>query len=233
MIALIVVALGAVIAAVGTGMLAARATRRPRIYFVAWAVALFGLAVGLGATTLGYVAGYDSLMFRAMEIGAQLIAPLALCVGLVEVIGRRLASRFAMRLVVTGIAVIALVILGTDPVSPNMTFTSKWPDPAFYYQLAPLAVLGFLTLFTAITAATSLVVMLVRSSREQLPSEETRPSMLVALAGLAVALPGLVWLLAKFAKITLPLPEKDVFAASCTAAAVLVWYAARMAGNRD
>src|SRR5215472_8855976 len=125
MIALIVVALGAVIAAVGTGMLAAGSSQRPRIYFFAWAVALFGLAIGLGATTLGYVAGYGSLIFRAMEVGTQLIAPLALCVALVEVAGRSLAARFGMRLVVSGIAVIAVVILGTDPINPDVTFTTK------------------------------------------------------------------------------------------------------------
>lgn len=233
MIALIVVALGAVIAAVGTGTLAARSTRRPRVYFVAWAVALFGFAIGLGATTLGYLAGYDSLMFRAMELGTQLIAPLALCVALVEVAGRSLAARFGMRLAVSGIAIIAVVILGTDPINPNVTFNTKWPDPAIFYQIAPLTVLGFLTLFTAVTAVVSLAIMMVRSSREQVPRDEGRPGMLVALGALAVALPGLAWLLDKSVGIALPLPEKDIFAASCTLAAFLVWYAARIAGNRD
>src|SRR5215469_16594930 len=139
MIALIVVGLGAVAAAVGTGVLAARSTRHSRVYFVAWTIALFGLAVGLGATTLGYLAGYGALIFRAMELGAQLIAPLSLCLALVEIAGRRLGARFVMRLVVSGIAVIAVVVLGTDPINPGAMFSTTWPDPSAYYQIAPLA----------------------------------------------------------------------------------------------
>ncbi len=222
MIALIVVALGAVIAAVGTGMIAARSSRRPRMYLIAWAVALFGLAIGLGATTLGYLAGYSALIFRAMEIGAQLITPLALCVALVEIAGQSLPARFAIRLLVSAIAVIALVILGTDPINPSVTFTSNWPDPASYYQIAPLTVLGFLALFTAVTGGVSLVITALRSSRE-ISREEARPTIVLAVATLAIALPGL----------SLPLPAKDVFAASCTVAAGLLWYAARIAGDRD
>src|SRR5260370_9124489 len=222
MIALIVVALGAVIAAVGTGMIAARSSRRPRMYLIAWAVALFGLAIGLGATTLGYLAGYSALIFRAMEIGAQLITPLALCVALVEIAGQSLPARFAIRLLVSAIAVIALVILGTDPINPSVTFTSHLPDPPPHYQIAPLTVLGFLALFTAVTGGVSLVITALRSSRE-ISREEARPTIVLAVATLAIALPGL----------SLPLPAKDVFAARCTVAAGLLWDAGRIAGDRD
>src|SRR5579859_6536132 len=130
MIALLVVALGAVVAAVGTGVLVARSTSKPRIYSVAWAVALFGLAIGLAATTLGFLAGFGGLLFRAMELGTQLIAPLSLVLALVETTGKSLAARFAMRLAVSAIAVIALVIMGTDPINTAVTFSSSWPDPA-------------------------------------------------------------------------------------------------------
>src|SRR5215469_9083947 len=162
MIALIVVGLGAVAAAVGTGVLAARSTRHPRVYFVAWTVALFGLALGLGATTLGYLAGYGALIFRAMECGAQFIAPLGLCIALGAVVARRSGPRFAMGLAPCAIAVVAVVVLGTDPISPNVTFGTAWPDPAIYYEVAPLTVLGFVALFTAVTAAAAVGVVLVR-----------------------------------------------------------------------
>ncbi len=56
---LIVVALGAVVAAVGTGVLAARCARTPRIFLVAWTLAVFGLAVSLAAQALGDLAGYS------------------------------------------------------------------------------------------------------------------------------------------------------------------------------
>ena len=231
MIALIVVALGAVAAAVGTGLLAARAAQAPRIYVVAWTVSLFGLAVAMAAATLGFLAGYGDLIFRAMELGVGLLAPLGLCLALVELTGRRLASRFAMRLAVGGLGVIALVILGSDPINPNATFSTAWPDPASYYQLAPLTVLDFIAVVTAATAAVTLAVILRRSAKEGLPRVETRPGTLLALAALIVVLPGLAALLKLVAGINLS-PEY-VFAVSSIAAAGLGWYAAKLAGNAD
>ena len=44
-----------------------------------------------------------------LEIGAQAIAPLALCLGLVELVGQGVPARFAMRLAVSAIGVIVLV----------------------------------------------------------------------------------------------------------------------------
>ncbi len=235
MIALLVVALGAVVAAVGTGVLLARSANRPRVYSVAWAVALFGLAIGLSATALGFLAGYGGLLFRAMEFGTQLIAPVSLVLALVETTGKSLASRFAMRLAVSGISIIALVILGTDPINPDATFSTAWPDPTRFYQLAPLTMLGLLALLTAITAVSTLGVLMFRSRRDGngTPRAETRPVMITALAALAVVLPGLVWLAGKGLGISLPVPAEYVFALCNTLAAGLIWYAARLAGSRD
>jgi quinol monooxygenase YgiN len=233
MIALIVVAVGAVVAAVGTGVLAARSSRTPRIYFIAWTVGIFGLAVGLGAATLGDLAGYSALIFHAMELGAQLLAPLSLCLALVELGGRGLPARFAMRLAISALAIIAVVILGTDPLNPNVTFSTKWADPTLVYQLAPLAVLGLLAIFTMVTALATIVVTAVRSSRRQLSSDEARPVLILGVAAAALALPGLSWLTRKGLGFTLPVGDKDVFAASCTLAAGLIWYAAKTAGARD
>ena len=233
MIALIVVALGAVVAAVGTGVLTARATQMPRIYFFAWTIALFGLAIGLGAATVGYLAGFGELIFRAMELGAQLLAPLALCLAMTETGGRGLPARFAMRLAVSGLAVIGLVILGSDPLNPNVTFGTGWPDPTVVYQIAPLTVLGLLALFTFVTSVCTVILSIVRSSRERTPREEGRPLVLVGVAAMFLSLPGISWLLDKGAGIALPLPSKDLFALGCAVAAVLVFYAARMAGQRN
>lgn len=233
MIALIVVALGAVAAAVGTGVLAARAAQLPRVYVVVWTAALFGLAVGLAAATLGFLAGYGDLIFRVMELGVGLIAPACLCLALVELTGQRLGSRFAMRLAISGIGVIALVILGTDPINPNATFSTSWANPADFYQLAPVTVLDFIALFTAVTAVAALAMVLRRSSKEGLPREETRPVILLAVAALIVVIPGLAALLNSAAGIKLPLPPEDLFAVSALAAACVGWYAAKVAGGAD
>src|SRR5260370_31802659 len=98
-------ALGAVAAAVGTGILVARCVRAPSVFAVAAAFAMFALGVGLGAQTLGALMGYGQLTFRAMELGAQVLAPLALCIAVSELAGRSVPPRFAARLAVSAVAV--------------------------------------------------------------------------------------------------------------------------------
>jgi quinol monooxygenase YgiN len=191
---LIVVAVGAVAAAVGTGVLTGRCSRTPRIFLVAWTVAIFGLAVALAAQALGYLAGFSDPIFRAMELGAQAIAPLALCLGLVELIGRSVPARFAMRLAVSAIGVIVLVILGSDPLNLNVTLTTAWPDPAVVYQLVPVGLIEFLAVFTIVTALASGLVALARSGRGRSFEDVFRPALMVAAAAVAAALPGVAML---------------------------------------
>src|ERR1019366_4349209 len=82
---LLVAFLGGIVAAAGTVMLAIRFCRAPRIVLAAWALAALGLAVSLGAQALGYHGTFGPGTFRAMQLSAQVLAPLALCLGLAEV----------------------------------------------------------------------------------------------------------------------------------------------------
>ena len=129
-----------------------------------------------------------------MELGAQAIAPLALCLGLVELIGRSVPARFAMRLAVSAIGVIVLVILGSDPLNPNVTLTTAWPDPAVVYQLVPVGLIEFLAVFTIVTALASVLVALARSGRGRSFEDVVRPALMVASAAVAAALPGVAML---------------------------------------
>ena len=84
-ISLLVSGVGAVVAAVGSGVLLARCFRAPRGDLISWSVALLGLLVSLGSQALGHLSGFDAAMFRAMELGGQVVAPLAVVLGLSEV----------------------------------------------------------------------------------------------------------------------------------------------------
>src|SRR5215471_18177188 len=127
---------GALAAAAGTGVLVARCLRVPNAALVAWTVAIVGLTISLGAQALGYGTGFGSISFRGMELGAQVIAPLALGLGLAEVSGKTITARFAARLLLTAVGIVALVVLATDPLSAA-TFTKAWPAPGIYYQIPP------------------------------------------------------------------------------------------------
>ena len=84
-------------------------------------VALFfattGLTVALAAQAVGYHQGFSQTTFRAVQIGAQLIAPLALTWALAELTGKSLGSRFTARLGLGALTVVGAVVLATDPLS--------------------------------------------------------------------------------------------------------------------
>ena len=153
---LVVAALGCLGAAVATSLLVVRCLRGPSGALVAWTVAMFGLAVSLAAQTVGHAIGFGPVAFRAMEIGASIIASLALAVGLTEVAGRSVAARFAARLVLPAIGLVCLVIFSSDPLSIN-AFSKAWPNPAVYYQIIPNELLKYL--LTPVTVVIALLAM--------------------------------------------------------------------------
>ena len=55
-----------------------RIARRPDLVAVATALATAALTVALAAQAVGYNRGFGAATFRAVQLGAQLLAPLAL-----------------------------------------------------------------------------------------------------------------------------------------------------------
>src|ERR1700689_1202727 len=163
-ISLILAGLGALVAAVGAGILLARCFRAPRADLIAWSVALLGLLVSLGAQTLGYLGGFDAAMFRAMAMGGLVVAPLAVVLGLSEVAGKGLAARFCARVYLPALAIVALVVLFLDEL-PGVAFSKAWPNPHVYYQAPPNYVLYITGAVTVLIAVIAVIVVLVRAGR--------------------------------------------------------------------
>src|ERR1700733_1661221 len=151
-ISLLFAGLGAIVAAIGGGMLLARLFRAPRPHLIAWSIALVGLLVSLGAQTLGYLTGFDAALFRAMAIGGLVIAPLATVLGMSEIAGKSLAARFCARLYIPALAIVAVVVLYLDELT-DTAFTKKWPNPHVYYQTPPNYVLYAISLVTVLLIA--------------------------------------------------------------------------------
>jgi quinol monooxygenase YgiN len=227
-ISLIIAGIGALAAAVGSGVLLARSFRGPRPDLIALAVALIGLLISLGAQTLGYLIGFDSAMFRAMEIGAQVIAPLAIILALSEVAARTLAARFCARVYIPALTIVALVVLTLDQLSGS-AFSKAWPDPATYYQAPPTYVLMFaIGPVTALVALIAVGVVLRRSG--QPAWNPVLPGQLAGgAAALLLAYPALVQLV-KFGE-GVGLPVRSLFSVLCAAAAGLTWYAGSRNGR--
>jgi quinol monooxygenase YgiN len=227
-ISLAVAGIGAIVAAIGGGVLLARCFREPRSDLVAFSVALLGLLVSLGSQAIGYLAGFDGTMFRAMELGGQVIAPLALILALSEIAARSTAVRFLARLYIPTLGLIAIVVLALDQLAQT-TFTKAWPDPSVFYQTPPNYVLEFAVgPFTAFVALIAIGVVMNRGGQPAwnavLPAQ-----LLGGAAALLLAYPALAELAAYKEKIHLPVAS--VFAVLGAAAAALTWLAGMRAAR--
>lgn len=222
-ISLIVSGVGAVAAAVGIGLLLARCLRAPRGDLIAWSLALLGLLVSLAAQALGHLMGFNQVGFRAMEIGAQLIAPLALLLGISELAGTTPIARFLARVYVPALGLIGLVVLGSDPLSSN-SFTKSWPSPPVYYQLIPNKLLEWgLAPACLIMAAVLLGLAFYRSRRSQQWQAAALPVAAAAVAVLVLVVPILAPAISDHLGVNLPLAT--LFPLLCLVAAALTSYA--------
>jgi len=228
MISLSVSGIGAILAAVGGGVVLARCFRQPRGDLIAWAVALLGLLVSLGSQVLGHLTGFDAAMFRGMELGGQVIAPLALILGLAEVAARSAPVRFCARLYIPALAIVAVVILSLDQLAQT-TFTKAWPDPSVFYQVPPNYVLMF-AIGPLTTLVTLIAVGTVMARSGQPGWNAVLPAALMGgAAAVALAYPCLAQLVAYLTGIHLPVASE--FAVLCALAALLAWLAADRAAR--
>lgn len=221
---------GTLVAAAGTGVLAARYRRARAGPLLAWTIALFGLTVALAAQALGYSGGFGPASFRAMELGAQVVAPLALALGLAELAGRGISARFAAWLAVSAVAVVSLVVLGTDPLS-GRAFSKVWPSPSVYYQLIPVKLLEYLLLpVTVVMVLIAFLATVIRRSQQAPGWPEALPSAAAAsVAALALEVPS--FSLVAQGHLGMALPAATLFAPICVLAAALTWLAGARAAS--
>ena len=220
-ISLLAAAAGAVVALAGTIALAIRCVRMPRADLIAWACAMFGLAVALAAQAAGFAVGFGPFTFRAVQLGAQVVATLGLALGLAEVAASSLPVRFAVRLAVSALGVVSLVILATDPLG-TAAFSKAFPAASAHYQPISNSLLTYvLAPFTALAALIAIFVTAGRSRRD--PAwQATFPAVVAAgLAAVALAAPGLA-ALASSSQVSLA----SAFPLLCVLAAALTWLAA-------
>jgi quinol monooxygenase YgiN len=213
---------GVLVAAVGSGVLLTRFFRTPRGDLIAWAIGLLGLLISLGAQAMGYLSGFDASMFRAMELGGQVIAPMAFLVALSEVAGRSGLGRFCSRLYIGALGIVALVVLALDQLT-TARFSKAFPPAATFYQTPP----NYLLMYAIgpLTALVAVIAVLLVLSRSGEPGwhDALQGQLLGGLAALCLAYPGLAQLASQHVKIHIPLGS--VFAILCTLAAGLAWLA--------
>ena len=210
-ISVLVAIAGVMVAAVGTGLLGGRCIRSPAPSFIAWTAAMLAITVALLAQSIGFVSGFGPATFRAIQISAQLVAPVALAWGLVELVARGSAARFGARLAAGGLVVVAGVILATDPLAAG-PFGTTWPPAAVHYQPIPHYALIALDLAVAVTAVAAVTLCAARA--------RSRPAGRSSLPGPAAIAAATVVLVA----LRFPLPANAAYPALTAATAGLVWF---------
>jgi quinol monooxygenase YgiN len=222
----IVAITGAILAAVGSGVLLTRFFRTPRGDLAAWIIGLLGLLVSLGAQVMGYTKGFHGTTFRAMELGGQVVAPMAFLAALAEVSASSALGRFCARLYLGALGIVALVILALDQLT-TARFSTSFPPAATFYQTPPNYVLMYaIGPLTALVAVISVLMVLARSSRPGW-KDAVMGQLMGGVAALALAYPGLAEFASHHIKAHIPLGS--VFAIICTLAVVLGW----LAGERS
>jgi quinol monooxygenase YgiN len=217
-ISFIAALVGTVAAAVGTGLLVRACLRMPRMDMIAWVIALAGLTIGLAAQAAGYQRGFGPTTFRAVQLGAALIAPLGLAWGMSEVAAKGLVARFAARLSLGGLFVVAGVILATDVLS-SQPFTKSWPAATVHFEYIPRGLLALIAVVTLVTAVVSLAVVGMRTRHD--------PGWRAALPALGAA--GLAVLLTQGLQVKLPV--NSAYAGLSVLAVAAAWLAGDRAGR--
>jgi quinol monooxygenase YgiN len=211
-------AVGAIASLVFTGVLVRRFIRVPSMATIALVFATAGLTVALAAQALGYHHEFTETTFRAVQLGARLVAPLALTWALAELTGKSLGSRFAARLGLGALTVVGAVVLATDPLN-TVAFTKSWPPASVHYQLIPNWILEAVAVVTAFFAVVAVIVAGIRGRR----SAGWR-TLFLAVAAVATASVATDCL-------RLTLPANTGYPLICLAAAALAWYGGVRAGK--
>ncbi|HEY2518814.1 MAG TPA: antibiotic biosynthesis monooxygenase [Streptosporangiaceae bacterium] len=215
-ISVLVAFAGVLVAAVGTGLLGGQCIRSPRISYIAWTVGVLALTVALLAQSIGFATGFAAWTFRVVQVTAQLVAPLMLAWGLVELVASNTAVRFAARLVTAALVVVDGVVLTTDPLAAK-PFSKSWPSASVHYQMIPHYALILTHLLVALAA---LAVLAVCVTRERAGAAVAWPPAVTALAGAA--------LLLVIMRVSLPGPA---YPGLSLIAAGLVWFGTSRIGD--
>jgi quinol monooxygenase YgiN len=172
---------------VSTGLLVMRTYNERRPHLVAWSVTVVGLTIALAAMAIGFVAGYSTPLFRAVEIGGALIAPVWLAVGVIVLISHFVQVRFAAWLGAISYSIVAVVVLLLDPVIGS--FDKSLPKPASHYNVLPASLLNVAHVVVVIALVVCAAVCALQArDRAREAYEYLLPIALVALAGVLIVM---------------------------------------------
>lgn len=183
-------------------------------YLLSGAVTLLSLSAGLGAATINLALDFRPLLFRVFEVGAGLLAMLWLALTAVELTARGIPAKFAARLYVVSLSIVAGVILALDPLQ-EVDGSAPLPESTDLYLSLPLRLLAGVHASVVLIVSACFVAVAVRAWRGR---EDVWETFLACLFLVLAAL--LVFVAVRPAILPVPTAMR---VAMLAAAAVLVW----------
>jgi quinol monooxygenase YgiN len=153
---------GALLAAIATVALIARLRSEPKGWLIAWSVTTASLSVSLGVIAVGYLFGFGPATFRIYQLTGSMLALMWLAIGVVQLLARKSAARFASWLLGIAFTLIASVILMVDPLLAEKSFTKALPPGSRHWGLPPSYLLSAVHAVVALVLLAGLVLAVVR-----------------------------------------------------------------------
>ncbi|GII88471.1 hypothetical protein Ssi03_64610 [Sphaerisporangium siamense] len=154
---------GALFAAITTGILARRLRDERAGWLIAWTVTTAALCLALSAVAVGHLIGFGPVTFRVYQITGAFLAPFWLSIGMVQLLARGVAGRFAAWLLGIAFTLVTVVILAVDPLSAPEALAKKvLPLGDAHWTIIPTALLTAAHALTYLILIGCLIVAVLR-----------------------------------------------------------------------
>ncbi|GAA3109394.1 hypothetical protein [Streptosporangium carneum] len=153
---------GALLAAIATVALASRLREERKGWLIAWSITTAMLCVSLGVIGTGCLVGFGAATFRVYQLTGSLLAPLWLAVGVIQLMGRKPAARFASWLMGAAFTVVGAVIMISDPIEQEQQFTTSLPAGSGHWDVFPAYLLWVTHVVVALILLGGLVFAVLR-----------------------------------------------------------------------
>ncbi|MFI7533849.1 putative quinol monooxygenase [Streptosporangium sp. NPDC049376] len=189
---------GALLAIIATVALISRIRDERKGWLIAWSLTTATLGVSLAVIGTGCLIGFGATTFRVFQLSGSLLAPLWLAVGVVQLIGRGSAGRFASWLLGVAFTIVGTVIMISDRVDLEQEFTTSLPLGSRHWDVFPAYLLWAVHAGAALVLLGALILAVLRRNGDDYDADNLHAMLVLGPVGLATigavsfAVPGML-----------------------------------------
>ncbi|MFF4413851.1 putative quinol monooxygenase [Streptosporangium sp. NPDC001559] len=176
---------GALLAIIATVALISRIRDERKGWLIAWSLTTATLGVSLAVIGTGCLIGFGATTFRVFQLSGSLLAPLWLAVGVVQLIGRGSAGRFASWLLGVAFTIVGTVIMISDRVDLEREFTTSLPLGSRHWDVFPAYLLWAVHAGAALVLLGALILAVLRRNGDDYDADNLHAMLVLGPVGLA------------------------------------------------